>query len=283
MPPEEFDFPEDIPPTPETNLGQAQGWDEDGDESLETSEPAPSAKEAGSGNEASSAETSKQAIKTDDARIYRRVPGTGSQLSWSDRLWAWVRRAIAVWQQGIRWLRSRLPEDLRERLSEPVLSGIVLGLLVLLIIIVKPTGQKPATAIAPPNSPPNSPPTAISTPAAEIPAAESPALEVSPEDSRIAEIQAQVAEITQAYASGLIQSVQADFQQGILWVNLGSDWYSLTASQQDQLAQDLRARAQSLSFARLKLLDTEATLLARDPLVGERMVILRRQPLQLPN
>lgn len=279
MPPEDFDFPEDIPPTPETNLGQAQGQGEDGNEFLGASEPAPSAREAGSGDEASSAETSRRVIKADDARIYRRVPGTASQLSWSDHLWAWVRRAIAVWQRSIRWLRSRLPEDLRERLSEPVLSGIVLGLLVLLIIIVKPTGQKPASAIAPPNTPP----TALSSPAAENPAAESPELEVSPEDSRIAEIQTQVAEITQAYASGLIQSVQADFQQGILWVNLGSDWYSLTASQQDQLAQDLRARANSLSFAKLKLLDAEATLLARDPVVGERMVILRRQPLQVPD
>jgi len=51
-------------------------------------------------------------------------------------------------------------------------------------------------------------------------------LELTPEQNLIASIENQVAEITDSYADGLIQSIQANFQ-GSLTIKVGDDWYNL--------------------------------------------------------
>jgi len=60
----------------------------------------------------------------------------------------------------------------------------------------------------------------------------------------IASIENQVAEITDSYADGLIQSIQANFQGSRLTIKVGDDWYNL--SQQDKLAARMLERARSL-------------------------------------
>jgi hypothetical protein len=99
----------------------------------------------------------------------------------------------------------------------------------------------------------------------------------APAPQEIADIQAQVAAASSRYATGLIQSAQADFRASQLVVTLGPDWYDLLRSQQDALATDMLQRANDLSFDQLQLQATDGTVLARSPVVGQTMVIVHRQ------
>ncbi len=103
-----------------------------------------------------------------------------------------------------------------------------------------------------------------------------PPLKLTPEQTLIARIQDQVAEVSNHYVNGLIQSVQANFRSSLLTVKVGDDWYTLEQAQQNKLANEMLKRAQQLNFVKLELTDSESSLLARSPVVGSEMVILKR-------
>ncbi len=125
--------------------------------------------------------------------------------------------------------------------------------------ITTPSDSKPISA--PVESPPAQP-----TP---------PPLKLTPEQKLIAQIQDQVADVSDQSAKGLIQSVQANFRSSRLTVNMGEGWYRLSPTQQTKLANDILSRTQQLNFTKLELVDPEKKLLARSPVVGTEMVILR--------
>ncbi|NJP11085.1 MAG: hypothetical protein HC866_17770 [Leptolyngbyaceae cyanobacterium RU_5_1] len=108
------------------------------------------------------------------------------------------------------------------------------------------------------------------------PSSSPPPLKLTPEQTLIARIQDQVAEVSNQYVSGLIQSVQANFRSSRLTVNVGEGWYSLEDAQQNKLSNEMLKRAQQLDFIKLEITDPEGTLLARSPVVGSEMVIIRR-------
>jgi len=151
---------------------------------------------------------------------------------------------------------------------------------------------EPAPAIVPE---PIEPPVALEPePAIELPApledldvpaepefeppsiAPAPPIALTPEQALVAAIQAQVADITNQYADGLIQSIQANFRTSRLTVKVDDAWYELRASRQNKLAAEMLDRAQELEFNRLVITDAEGTLLARSPVVGSEMIILQR-------
>ncbi|MBD2259890.1 hypothetical protein [Pseudanabaena sp. FACHB-2040] len=201
-----------------------------------------------------------------------RVPYRRRELPVVDRVLLFLSDMGALWRRGLRGVRSQLPPNWQAQLPDEILTAIFLGVLFLLLALWNPLGgAQPATVTEPASEP-----AASDTASGAASGATEEALEVSPEQSLIADIQEQVADITQTYAAGLIQSVQANFQQGSLRVDLGPEWYDLVRSQQEQLAQDLYQRAQELTFSKLYLFAGEATLVARDPVVGSRMVILQR-------
>ncbi len=104
-----------------------------------------------------------------------------------------------------------------------------------------------------------------------------PAPVLTPEQSLVATIQKQVAEVTSQYANGLIQSIQANFPSSRLQVKVTNDWYELSSEQQDKLATEMFGRAKELDFSKLEIADLEGNLLARSPVVGTKMVILQRK------
>lgn len=105
---------------------------------------------------------------------------------------------------------------------------------------------------------------------------EPPPPPLTPEQTLLASIQNRVAEITSQYADGLIRSIEADFLGSQLTVMLEERWYDLEPARQDRVANDVRARSRELDFSKLKLLDLDGNLLARTPIVGEGMVVIRR-------
>jgi hypothetical protein len=135
--------------------------------------------------------------------------------------------------------------------------------------LLTPTEKTP-NAIVNPAKPTPSP---TNTP---LPKPTPPPLKLTPEQTLIARIQDQVAEVSNQYVNGLIQSVQANFRSSLLTVKVGDDWYTLEQAQQNKLANEMLGRAQQLNFVKLELTDPEGSLLARSPVVGSEMVILKR-------
>ena len=104
-----------------------------------------------------------------------------------------------------------------------------------------------------------------------------PEPELTPEQSLITAIQTQVAEITDTYTEGLIISIEPNFLASRLLVTISNDWYQFSPSRQDKLVDDMLERSRSLDFKKLEIRDPQATQIARSPVVGEKMVILKRE------
>ncbi len=104
-----------------------------------------------------------------------------------------------------------------------------------------------------------------------------PVVELTPEQSLIASIQEQVAQVSDRFSDGLIQSVQANFEGGSLSIQVKDDWYNLQQAEQDKLANRMFNEAEQLDFTRLEITDTQGTLVARSPVVGKNMIIFKRQ------
>lgn len=111
-----------------------------------------------------------------------------------------------------------------------------------------------------------------------------PEPELTPEQGLIAAIQEQVSEITTRYAEGLIESIEANFRDGRLIIAVSDQWFELSDARQDKLSKEMLARSRQLDFTRLVLTTPDGKLLARSPVVGEKMVILQRDnPSSPPN
>ncbi len=101
---------------------------------------------------------------------------------------------------------------------------------------------------------------------------------IPPDRILVTDIQNQVAKVSKLFGEGLIQNVQANFRLGKLVVLVTDDWYQLSPFQQDQMMDSLLEQSVSLGFKKLLLADTHQTLIARNPDVGVKMVVLARQP-----
>jgi hypothetical protein len=206
-------------------------------------------------------------------------------------------------------IRSRLPASLNQKLSDPALAGVVAGIFLLSLWTVSalaPSSRlaSPPVSIAPsPPIPPTIPvapspviPT-ITAPEQSAPAIPAPvetvapvatpqpmltpSLGLNPPPPLIASIQTQVAEITDQFADGLIQSVEANFQGSRLILRVRDGWYALGVAEQDQLAAETLQRSQDLDFRTLHIVDETNQLVARSPVVGTTMVILKRHPVPI--
>ena len=134
-----------------------------------------------------------------------------------------------------------------------------------------------AEPIAPSPAPVIEPAPAIVEPIPEPAKPAPPVVELTPEQKLIASIQDQVVTVAAPYSSGLIQTIKPNFTRSRLSVLVADNWYELSRSQQDQLGDELLKRAQELDFSQLEITDAQGTLLARSPVVGSTMVILKRK------
>lgn len=161
-------------------------------------------------------------------------------------------------------------------LPRPLLIALGTGVLVVLIatsILLKSPSPTPETTIVEKPSPIAVSPEPVSLPTPTLPPAQ-PKLEISPEQGLIAAIQTEVAKITEKYAPGLVESVEANFVEGRLIIQVSPDWLQLSPSEQQKVANQILASSRHLDFRKLELRDREANLLARSPVVGENMVLV---------
>lgn len=125
-------------------------------------------------------------------------------------------------------------------------------------------------------------PTATETPIAEeIPeTAPTPTPEfipLTPEQTLIAAIENKVTQVSNNTFSGIVKSIKANFRSSSLIVTISDDWYTLKKSQQDKLVAEMFQRSQELDFTHLEIFDSKEQLVARNPVVGNEMIIFQRQ------
>ncbi len=215
------------------------------------------------------------------------IPYQPKELGVVDQLLLLLAAVATGWKKVLRWVRSQLPADLQRQLSDGLLTAIALGLLMLLLALWNPLGagggeradSEPLpriTAAAP--APEDLFAEPIAEPASQTvaPEAAAAAPEPTPEQSLIADIQDRVSRISRSYGAGLVQSVEVNLPENTLGINLAEAWYGLLTNQQDEVAQDIYAQAQGLTFSTLQLRDPEGVVVARNPVVGPNMIVLRR-------
>ncbi|MEP0916109.1 hypothetical protein NC981_04715 [Leptolyngbya sp. DQ-M1] len=101
--------------------------------------------------------------------------------------------------------------------------------------------------------------------------------ELTPEQKQVAAIQSQIMEISDRFIGGLVMGVEPQIDRAQMKVRVSKDWYRFSAEQQDQFANELWARSQTFDLPRLEITDAQGSLLARPPIVGETMIILKRK------
>ncbi|MGB3262634.1 MAG: hypothetical protein WBA89_01640 [Microcoleus sp.] len=232
----------------------------------------------------------KAAVKSDKKSVSK-PPGGG-----------FLEKVGVLWQSIVRLVRDLLPPSANAKLSDPILNASLAAILIVAVgLTFNSFSAKPPDklATAPLTAAPQSPPPTAKSPEAIANSEPTPAklkskspdlaapkkpqtVEIipppplTPEQSLIAAIQNQVAEITDRLGGGLVRSVQADFSIGLLTVNVAEDWYKLSDIEQNQLATKMWKEANSLDFSKLQIANSAGKLIARSPIVGSEMIILER-------
>jgi len=200
-------------------------------------------------------------------------------------------------------IRSFLPAGISNKLSDGILAGAIAAifLVVLTLPLVLPSGngatQVPEVgAIASEESPlsveevssdilesegivedESSSSTLVApSPGEIVEVTPAPAPKLSPEQYLVVAIQNQIADITNQYGGGVIESIQVNFPGSLLVVQLSNDWYDLDEAEQDELANKMLQQAHDLDFKKLEAIDAEGVLLAREPVIGSEMIIMQR-------
>jgi hypothetical protein len=102
-------------------------------------------------------------------------------------------------------------------------------------------------------------------------------VKLTPEQNLIAAVKDKIAAISKEYPKELVSSVATNFPNSSLSVTISDRWYELDTEGQNRLARDLLKRSQELNFNKLTLQDPSQNLIARNPVVGDEMVIFLRE------
>lgn len=164
--------------------------------------------------------------------------------------WLWQR-----WQATLPKLRRILP-SWNAQLPDWLLTAIAIGLLVLLVGGPVALQINRATAA---NQAIEQPSTA--------------AKKNEPNLARLMAIQNQLMEVADRYGEDLLQAVQIRFVQKNLTIAVNDSWQALSPEQQEQLANDWLQRARKLSFNELEIRDINGKTIARNPVIGSKMVL----------
>ncbi len=109
-----------------------------------------------------------------------------------------------------------------------------------------------------------------------------PELSFTPEQTLIAALKKKVAELTQVYPSDLIDSLKVNLPRNSLLVKVTDNWYELDESRQNKLANEIWQRSRNLGFAKLEFQDKQGTLVARNPVIGNQIIILQNSKINEP-
>jgi hypothetical protein len=208
---------------------------------------------------------------------------------------------LSRWDGFLRTFRLFLPSNISNNVSDTVLTGIFAVIFVVTIGIttfmfipksaevatVPPLEEviPPIPVIEPEPIPtPVIEPEPIPTPVIEAELTPTPVVELTPEQTLLAAIENQFSDISVAVkntkdkniVSQLIKPINANFRTSNLTLKINDIWDKLEKSQQDKLAAEILQRSQELNFIHLEVVDFQEKLIARSPVVGNKMIIFKR-------
>lgn len=108
-----------------------------------------------------------------------------------------------------------------------------------------------------------------------------PELNFTPEQNLIAALTTKLEELAQNYPSEFIQDIQVNLADNSLIVHVTDSWYELEESRQNSLGNEILQRSRAFSFDKLELQDKMGTLIARNPIIGENIIMLQNNKPQL--
>jgi hypothetical protein len=182
-----------------------------------------------------------------------------------------VERAIGLWADLLARLRQILPAPL-QNISDAILTAIVVVLVTLGIWTVDGLLTPAPSPQVVTTQPVISPPTDI----AQLPPASNPP-PITPEQTFISSIQAQIAEITGKYPDDIIQTLQVDLPSNRVIIRLNNVWYLISDSKQNEVTDRMWQETLANHFTKLELQDPHGELIARSPVVGKHMIVLKRR------
>lgn len=164
---------------------------------------------------------------------------------------------------------TKEPEPLPEMTDEPKLSPEVPP-----EIATEPIEEPPPTA-EPETEEPELP-TDLRAPQVPAPL-ELAEPKLTPEQRLVAAVRSQIAGVARPYQSDpFVTGLSANFDADVLRVQLTAQWYDLEDADRSQLANELWHKARSLDFSHVEILDPRGVLVARNPVIGDRAVVLRQ-------
>ncbi|MFP4222364.1 MAG: hypothetical protein ACLFSH_17515 [Phormidium sp.] len=119
-------------------------------------------------------------------------------------------------------------------------------------------------------------------------------IQLTPEQQLIAAVRSQISDVARPYEdchrSGLnltqqeecsednrfVSRISANFEADLLRVEITRQWYDLDGKERSKLANGLWSKAQRLDFSHVEIVDQQGVLVARSPVVGHDVIILRR-------
>lgn len=119
-------------------------------------------------------------------------------------------------------------------------------------------------------------------------------IQLTPEQQLIAAVRSQISDVARPYEdchrSGLnltqqeecseenrfVTRISANFEADLLRVEITPQWYDLDGRERSKLANGLWSQAQRLDFSHVEIVDQQGVLVARSPVVGNDVIILRR-------
>lgn len=209
------------------------------------------------------------------------VPKSGSP-SIVDNILPSLEQIQRFWNGVLLKIRSLLPASTSQKLSDWGLTGIIAGVAILVFWLgVAISSDKSPKQVAKAPVDRVQAPVELKAPkrpkSVKVVAPTAPTVELTPEQSLIASIQNQVEEIAKEYSNEIVQSLEIDFPKNRLDVKVGSGWYDLPKDEQDRIVEQMLFRSEKFNFKKLHLTDPQGTLVARTPVVGRNMVILKRR------
>jgi hypothetical protein len=107
-----------------------------------------------------------------------------------------------------------------------------------------------------------------------------PELNFTPEQNLIAALTTKLRELTQDYSSEFIQDIQVNLSDNSLIVRVTDGWYELEESGQNSLGNEILLHSRAFSFDKLEFQDKMGTLIARNPIIGENIIMLQNKKQQ---
>ncbi|MEO0686961.1 MAG: hypothetical protein AAFY76_18430, partial [Cyanobacteria bacterium J06649_11] len=101
-----------------------------------------------------------------------------------------------------------------------------------------------------------------------------PKLNFTPEQSLVAVLETKISALTDAYPQNFVQSVLIDLPASSLLIRVTDDWYDLDESARNNLGNEILERSRAFRFQTLELRDNSGTLVARNPIIGDNIIVL---------